>query len=86
MLEKDLNDPTFLPTEGNRGFSALCQLCRHLGFKDPFNQLMNNDGISCVGDLMCFLEDNPGAIGALYDWINDNYRAELEEEDEDDGD
>jgi len=45
---------------------------------------LNNDG-SCVGDLMCFLEDNPGAIRAIYEWVDSEYEEELLEmlEDED---
>jgi len=59
-------------TEGNRGFMALCNMARELGSKDPFNQLQNNDG-SCVGDLICFLEDNPGAIDAIKNWVMHEY-------------
>lgn len=71
-----------LRTEGSRGVQDLCGLVRHLGSKDPFNQLQNNDG-SCVGDLMCFLEDNSGCIEAIYNWISENYEDELNESEED---
>ena len=72
----DFSHPEQLPTEGNRGFRALCGLAAALGAKDPCHQLINNDG-SCVGDLMCFFEDNPGAIQAVYDWVEKNYESEL---------
>ena len=80
----DFSQPCHLPTEGNRGFRALCGLAAALGAKDPCHQLLNNDG-SCVGDLMCFLEDNPGAIRAIYEWVDSEYEEELLEmlEDED---
>ena len=64
-----------LPAEGSRGVMALCRLSRDLGYKDPFNQMRNSDG-SCVGDLMIFLEDNPGAIQAIYEWIENNHDEE----------
>lgn len=76
---------TYLPTEGSRGFKALCGLAAKLGYKDPFKQLYNDDG-SCVGDLLVFFEDNPGAIGAIYEWVDDNYEEELNEEDNEEED
>ena len=74
----DFSRPGYLPSEGNRGFRALCGLAAALGPKDPCHQLMNNDG-SCVGDLICFLEDNPGAIKAIYDWVEEEYEDEIME-------
>lgn len=58
-------------TEGSSGVSSLCKLVRLLGYKDPmyFGRL-GEGGI--VGDLICFFEDNPGAIEALHQWIADN--------------
>lgn len=60
-----------LNTEGNRGLQNLCKVACAIGYTDPTRQLINNDG-SCVGDLLCFLEDNPGAIDALLEWITEN--------------
>jgi len=74
-----------LRTEGSNGVKDLCGLALHLGSRDPFRQLQNDDG-SCVGDLMCFLEDNPGCIGAIYDWISENYEAESDDSNESDED
>ena len=47
---------------------GLCGLVRKLGYRDPFHQLHNDDG-TVVGDLLCFLEDNPGACLTVIDWI-----------------
>ncbi len=74
----DFSDPENLPSEGMRGFQALCNLAKELGFVDPLHNGTLSDG-SCIGDLMCFLEDNPGAIQAIYRWTAENYEAELEE-------
>jgi hypothetical protein len=43
---------------------GLCKMASQLGYKDPAFQLLNSDG-SVVGDLLYFLEDNPGAIEAV---------------------
>lgn len=59
-------------TEGERGFMNLCKLACALGYKDPCHQMMNKDG-SCVGDLICFFEDNPGAIEAIKEWVLAEY-------------
>lgn len=76
MPKLEFNQPKFLPTEGKSGLEALCGLSRHLGYKDPFHQLMNADG-SAVGDLICFLEDNPGAIKSIYNWIDKEFADKL---------
>lgn len=66
---------------------GLCGLARKLGYQDPFSQLIMDDG-SVVGDLLEFLEDNPGACAAVIEWVLDEglHRdgTELEAE-EDDG-
>ena len=65
---------------------GLCKLANKLGYNDPLRQLINRDG-SAVGDLLYFLEDNPGAIEALIDWIyeeSETAQWEVEPEEEDD--
>lgn len=80
-------------TEGSRGVSNLCKLVRLLGYQDPMHfGHLSQGGI--IGDLTCFLEDNPGAISAIHDWIANNSDSfdpikdylDLEEEDEDEED
>lgn len=57
--------------EGSAGLKNLCRYVRTLGYKDDFNQLQLSSD-ACVGDLLLFLEDNPGAIEAMLDWVDDN--------------
>ena len=72
---------------------GLCKMARELGYKDPAYQLMNNDG-TCVGDFLYFLEDNPGAVEAIFNWVLDEgtdrdgqpLEDDDEEEEEEDAD
>lgn len=78
--------------EGQRGVKNLCQITRALGYKDPnyFGQLSSN---ASIGDLILFLEDNPGAITAILEWVAEQNSPEMLEslsqvvgvEDEDEG-
>lgn len=56
--------------ETKQTIKGLCGLARKLGYRDPFSQLINDDG-SVVGDLLEFLEDNPGACEAILEWVLD---------------
>lgn len=57
--------------EGSKGVSNLCKLVSLLGYKDPqYNGSLSEGGH--LGDLMCFLEDNPGAIEAIVTWAEEN--------------
>lgn len=64
--------------EGRRGVEALCQIAGALGYKDPqyFGQLTSK---ATIGDLICFLEDNPGAIQVVIDWIGKTRSPEMNE-------
>lgn len=70
ILDEYRDQNKMFNTEGARGFRDLCKTVHDMGYKDPFSQLYLSNG-ACVGDLMVFLEDNPGAIQALYDWMED---------------
>jgi len=63
--------------EGSRGFENLCKLTRAIGYRDPLHQMQFRDG--CIGDLMCFFEDNPGAIEAVINWIAEEDNQEWKE-------
>lgn len=63
--------------EGSRGFENLCKLVRAIGYRDPLNQMQFRDG--CIGDLMVFFEDNPGAIEAVINWIAEENFSEWRE-------
>lgn len=85
MGKNNYADPESLPSEGERGFTTLCGLARHLGYDTYPQQLYNNDGTT-VSSLINMLQDNPGMIEAMYKWVAKNYsRDELEkgEKDED---
>jgi hypothetical protein len=83
-------------TEGITGVKNLCRLVRAMGHRDPlYNGQFAHDG--AYGDLTVFLEDNPGAVQAIIDWITtegdtidewkDSLASELppEDDDEDEG-
>lgn len=57
--------------EGRRGVENLCKLARGLGYKDTqyFGQFAHDGS---MGDLIEFLEDNPGCIEAIKEWIGDH--------------
>jgi len=75
-------------TEGTRGVKNLCKLVHALGYVDKmyFGQF---EGAS-YGDLINFLEDNPGAIQSIVEWIRnssvDEWKECLESETEYDED
>jgi len=61
--------------------NGLCKLARKLGYKDPHGQLSNRDG-SCVGDLLYFLDDNPGVCEAIINWVSQNFATDDSVEDD----
>ncbi len=65
-------------TEGRRGVSNLCTTVAAMGYKDEtyYGQLSEK---AYLGDLLMFLEDNPGAIESMYNWIQDNMQPEWTE-------
>ena len=72
--------------EGEEGIKNLARLCRGLGYADPMN-FGQFDGAS-YGDLIYFLEDNPGLVEHILTWVEENFEEELSEgslgEDEED--
>lgn len=54
--------------EGRRGTIALCKVAGVLGYKDPqmFGRVTPEDSI---GQLINMLEDNPGMVQAMVEWI-----------------
>jgi len=68
VLEKFIDQEDLHRNEGAKGVQNLCQLVRAMGYKDPmyFGQFTPT---ASLGDLICFLEDNPGAITAIHDFI-----------------
>lgn len=78
LLDAYMEEHNLYRTEGRRGVEALCQLTRALGYKDPqyFGQLTAK---AAIGDLICFLEDNSGAIEAIHTWIREQNSPEFRE-------
>lgn len=70
-------------TEGSRGIDDLCYVSELLGYRGSFPQLICNNG-AAVSSLLNFLEDNPGCIEAMYDWMQDNYPDGPDQDDEGD--
>jgi len=64
--------------EGPVGLKNLCRLCCFIGYEDQNYRLQLDNGCS-VGDLINFLEDNPGAIEAIYNWIGNNFQKEIKD-------
>ena len=69
--------------ENSAGVKNLCRLVHELGHIDPFHfGQFAHDG--SYGDLIEFLSDNPGAIKAVVDWIDEQNYPPYDDEDEDD--
>ena len=97
IMDAYLDQHEYYNFEGRRGVERLCQLAGDLGYRDPHHSLQLTR-TACVGNLIMFLEDNPGAIEAIVNWVRETNSnemssnladvtqlddAELEEDDED---
>lgn len=54
--------------EGRRGLVGLCKIAKALGYNDPmhFGQLESG---ATIGDFIEFIQDNPGCVSAIKEWI-----------------
>lgn len=70
-LDKYIKENKLYRTEGTAGVKNLCKIVHALGTDDPqyFGQFEPNGS---YGMLVNFLEDNPGAVEAILDWIKEN--------------
>lgn len=57
--------------EGEKALDQLNDLCKDLGYK--------KDGFLYGSSLEKFFLDNPGAVEAIHDWIEENYEDELDD-------
>ena len=64
-----------LATEGVNGIADLCHLSEKLGYKSHQHLTY---GKSNLLSLVNFLEDNPGAISAIYHWVDTEYSDQLD--------
>ena len=76
LVEKVLDQEDLYRNEGTVGVQNLAKFVGLLGYSDPqyFGQFQGGS----YGVLINFLEDNPGAIQALQEWIGENYKDELQ--------
>lgn len=67
--------------EGERGVKNLCRFVNIMGYKDDmyFGQFLVGKQTACYGDLIAFLEDNSGAVEAIYKWIAEGLDSEQQE-------
>ncbi len=70
-LDNLIQDEKLTRFEGEKGVQNLAILCNRLGYKDTtyFGQFSHRGS---YGDLIHFLEDNPGAVEAIVDFIREN--------------
>lgn len=57
--------------ESERGVKNLCKIAEDIGYRDPFRQLIYDNG-ACAGSLLYMLSDNPGLQQVMVEWIEDN--------------
>jgi hypothetical protein len=70
LIDKLIDQEKLHCFEGRRGIINLCKIARAIGYKDDtyFGQLAQG---ACIGDLTNMLEDNPGIIEAMVNWISE---------------
>jgi hypothetical protein len=78
LLDDYLSQKSMHRTEGMAGVKNLCRIVRALGYKDDMYRMQLDVGCA-LGDLLEFLQDNPGAIEALIDWIGNQEVTEWKE-------
>lgn len=71
--------------EGRQGLECLALLCGALGYRDIgfYGQFVHQTPTGMMsgqtGDIFEFLENNPGAIAAIMNWIDDQNIPEWDE-------
>jgi hypothetical protein len=67
LIERFMNENRLNRLEGETGVKNLCRLARALGYHD--RMYFGQFGGAAYGDLINFLEDNPGCCQAIVEWI-----------------
>ena len=97
VASKFLDQNGLYTLEGRHGLESLALLCNNLGYSDfnhygQFDRKTPNGRLGAnLGDIFEFLSDNPAAIEAIVNWVdeqnipewNDTIEDEDEDEDED---
>lgn len=78
LLDDFMEENRMYSFEGRKGLEHLCHLVSALGYKDPNYQLQLSSKAS-VGDLINFLEDNPGVFEVILDFIKNHDSQEWAE-------
>lgn len=84
-IDAVIEDKKLRRWDGTKGVENLARLCNGIGYKDTqyFGQFAPDGS---YGDLIEFLQDNPGAVEAVVNFIRENASAydvpEPEEEDD----
>jgi hypothetical protein len=79
------NEIEYLSTEGTRAVEDLAKMANALGYRSRFSHLQLNNGCF-VSDILNMLEDNPGMVEAMYQFIldhADSYNIEDNETEDD---
>ena len=76
IMDAYLDQREYYHFEGRRGVERLCQLAGDLGYRGPHHSVQLTS-TACVGNLVMFLEDNPGAIEAIVNWVRDINSTEM---------
>ena len=79
LLDRYIDQEKLHSFEGERGVKNFAKLVNALGYSDSINRYGQMAGGACLGDIFVFLEDNPGAIEALIDWIGSRRSPEWTE-------
>ena len=75
LLDQYCSENNIRNFEGRRGVEGLAKICNALGYQD-ISRYGQMPGGACLGDIFSFLEDNPGAISALMEWIGSGHSPE----------
>lgn len=59
-----------------RSFQDLCKLVETIGYRSTLGQYNNNG--SNIGALADFIDDNPGVLEVIQQWILENHAVEEE--------
>lgn len=74
IFDEILEDKKIHRFEGESGVKNLAKICRILGYQDfqSYGQFLHDGTYGAYGDIFAFLEDNPGCIEAMVEWMKDH--------------
>lgn len=64
------------------GFDDMCEISEEMGYKRGFGDQLACPNGAYVSSFMDMMEDNPGMVEAMCEWIRDNFDDVLEKNDE----